>query len=70
VRVDDAALCQITVTTPVSLFFARLIRVVHGLGRPTGWVGFGEVEIFGIFSRLGWVMGRKNCLSNAYAKLT
>jgi len=38
-----------------------------------GWidprVGLGRIKKK-IFSGLGWVVGRKNCLSNAYAKLT
>jgi len=33
----------------------RRHRVVHRLGRPIGWVGFGWVEIFSVFSGLGWV---------------
>ena len=46
----------------VQLWFVQ-VRVVHGLGQPTGWVGLslvglGWVDIFLIFGGLGWVVVR------------
>jgi len=38
-----------------------IVRVVHGLGQPTGWVGLDWVgsSFFLIFGGLGWVVGPK-----------